>query len=147
MPKKYTTIKLPVSLHEKLKQLAEEEGRKLYVLVEEMYNRYIQTRKDKYRFKEYSRLDKASWYCYKLASSVGSFRENPSSDNYDKLMRTIEQVRTRLKVDTSQLEDAVKKYYKLQDTDSLIYLNDSAKLVIGDIIVKLLLEPYVKNGK
>jgi len=82
-------------------------------------------------------IDKTAWYIYKLCSSVGSFRERPTKENYGFLMKTIEQVTQRLDVDTSRLKLSANQYLKKPNKKNRIVLNDSAKSVVINILEKI----------
>ena len=144
---KWISIKVPEPLYNKIKEIAETSGRHLYQVIEEAMTFYINNWR-RVRHKDgIPRLDKCAWYVFKLAQSVGAFKENPSLENYQKLLKTIFQIKERIGVDTSLLEHVVDKLNprnrKEISVDEKIELNDVTKLVISDIIVKLLFEEEV----
>jgi len=137
---KYTTVKIPKYLHEKIKEISESNGMKQWVLVEQAINLWLSIRKLKNKGKARSRVDRASWYAFKLAQSIGQLKANPTVENLQQTLRTIEQIEKRLNVDCKYLKEAIKWFMEKKDTESIITLNDETKLVIADIIHKLLIE-------
>jgi len=94
----YTTMLIPRELKEKIKYLAEREGKAQWRVLEEAIG-LIYADKTKPRIKEsLSWMDKVSWYIIKIAMSVGAFKENPSDDNLKRLEATASQVAERLKL-------------------------------------------------
>jgi len=93
-----------------------------------------------FKKKEIPRLDKAAWYAFKLASSVGALKENPSTQNLDLLKTTCQQLEDRLGLDLKLLVKAAEDYARHPSTANKIELNDLTKLTIADIISKFILE-------
>ena len=140
----WKTIKVPKPVYEKIKYLKAKTKLHMGQIVGksvEMYEFYI---RKPYRKKELAELDKASWYIYKLVVGIGAFKENPSRENFDRLMETIIQLKNRLKIDTGVLEHAVKRFYLPSRSgitkQDLIELASASKTVIANIIVKMLYE-------
>jgi len=128
-------MRVPRSLRDKLKRKAEERGVAMWQLLIEAINTLEWTKKG---VMPRSDLDKVSWYVYKLSSSVGEFRGNPSQENRDTLLETIRQVRERLGVDATELEVAVRQYDGSHSRRKV--LNDAAKLTVMRILEKFLVE-------
>jgi len=150
--KKYTTVKIPKYLHKKIKEASESTGMKQWALVEQAINLWLSVRRLKDKGKARTRLDRASWYVYKLAQSIGQLKARPTVDNLQQTFKTIEQIEKRLNIDCKYLKEAIKWFIEKKDTESIISLNDETKLVIGDIIHKLLFEEIEQsegngNGK
>jgi len=140
----WKSIKVPKPLYDKIVMLSKKTNRHIYQIVEEGVNKVEFYLKKPYRKKELPRLDKCSWYIFKLGNSVGAFKENPTPENWNKLMNTITQIKERLGVDTNLLEHIVKKLHPSRSREitvsDKIELNDAVKIVISDVIVKLLFE-------
>lgn len=135
---RWTTIKVPVELRDVVKALAQRysvpENKILWWSVAFFYEQIREPRLKE----DLPQVDKASWYISKLAMSVGAFKENPSVDNLQKLQKTAMQVAQRLGVDTRHLIRAAQDYARYQDTDTKIELNAALKMVVLDIIWKVL---------
>jgi len=141
---RWKSIKIPEPLYNKIIDIAKTSDRYIYQVIEEAFTFYINQWRRTRRKEGIPRLDKCAWYVYKLAQSIGAFKENPTIENYNKLIKTIDQISERLLVDTSLLRHVLERLHprktKKLTTDDKIELNDVAKLVISDIIVKLLFE-------
>jgi len=137
---KYTTVKIPRYLHEKIKEISQSIGMRQWILVEQAINLWLSIRKLKDRGKARSRVDRASWYAFKLAQSIGQLKAKPTIENLEQTLKTLEQIEKRLNIDCKYLKEAIKWFMEKKDTESVITLNDETKLVIADIIYKLLIE-------
>jgi len=139
---KFKSVKVPYYLHDRIKELAQRYNRKMYAIVADALSIYENYLKKPYRKSELPRLDKASWYVFKLGRSVGAFKENPTKENGEKLLNTLDQIEERLGVKTDLLRGIIKKLInkpKIRiDTDTSIEINDATKLIIADILNKLL---------
>ena len=58
-------------------------------------------------------VDKVVWYVQKLAMSVGELKASPTEENLQRTLKTIQQIKERLGVDTSILERALADYARL----------------------------------
>jgi hypothetical protein len=77
--------------------------------------------------------------------SIGALKENPSEENLNKTVKTIQQVRDRLGVDTGILERAVTDYVRLagsalQDPVSRHRFLDEAVMEVNMALKSVLLE-------
>jgi len=140
----WKSIKVPKPVHDKIVRLAQRTNKYIYQVVEQGVQQVEILLKRPYKKRELPRLDKCSWYIFKLSQSVGAFKENPTVGNWNRLMHTIEQIKERIGVDTEMLEHVVKKLHPSRireiTTSDKIELNDTTKLLIADIIVKMLFE-------
>jgi hypothetical protein len=80
-------------------------------------------------------VDKASWYVTKVAASWGSFRENPSQDNYAQFVRTVRQVSERMNVPCEDIIAAVDYYFKVKTDKARTIVNEAVKRFIARIII------------
>ena len=94
---------------------------------------------------ELPHLEKGIWYVMKLCMSVGAFKAKPDDSSLQQTMKTINQVRERLKIDTSLLEKALQDYLahakanKLS-SDAIMELNETLKLTVTDIVYNYMLK-------
>jgi hypothetical protein len=142
---KGTTIYVPAELKEKIKALSEKTGKVQWKVLLDALALYETTVRQPRVKEELPVIDKAVWYMQKLAMSIGSLKENPSEENLNKTVKTIQQVRDRLGVDTSLLERAATDYVRLagsapQDPVSRHRFLDEATMEINMALKSVLLE-------
>jgi len=138
--KRWTTVKVPTELREFIRRLALKENKvEWQVIMNALSFYYMQKQKPRVK-EDGSLIDKISWYITKIGTSVGSFKENPSEENLEKLKRTAQQIQERLGVDTSLLVRVAESYMRYHDEDSRMELNAALKMLILDIIYKKLVE-------
>jgi hypothetical protein len=156
---KETTIYAPPELKSKVKALSERTGKPQWKILLEALALYESTlRKPKIK-EELPTVDKVVWYMQKISMSIGALKENPSEVNLEKTMKTIQQVKERLQVDTSLLERAVVDYVKLtghtpQDPierhritdEAVMEINMALKSVLLEIVYKWILKEEVTGG-
>ena len=134
---KSTTIRVPVEFRNLVRTLAEKRGVPQWKILHESVVHYRLAYLSHFQANT-KNLNKASWYAYKLSASVGAFRYAPTDENKELLMRTIEQLEQRLGVNGEMLKRAVEDYYKTQRKKYKIALNDAAKELVAQVIVKIL---------
>jgi len=137
-------IRVPWPLWAVIKQFAQSENVPMWQIVQKAFTHYLTN----YRahFKNVSNLDKAAWYAFKLSSSIGEFKANPSDENLQKLLKTVEQISTRLGIDTTALVGAIHRYKERPNKKNRWAVNDQAKLVVAQILMKLLAGGEDKDG-
>ena len=138
----WTTIKVPVELRDRIKQLSEKLGKPYWLVLTEALS-FFETQLRNPRVKEsLSNIDKAAWYIVKLATSVGAFKENPSDTNYAYLVKRIEELKQRLGIDASLLLRLAEYYMSAKDEEQRrklrIDINAAFKQTIKDILVQML---------
>jgi len=131
-----THIRIPPSIAGMLKAEAIRENVPIWVVVERALSFYFA----QYRahFANTGNLDKCAWYAFKLASSIGEFKGEPSERNRDLLLKTVRQVRDRIGVNTEVLEGAIERFHTNPSPKNRMVLNNESKLVIAQIIVNML---------
>ena len=129
-------IRVPWQLWAVIRQMANSDGVPMWQFVQKAVTHYLAN----YRahFKDVSNLDKAAWYAFKLSSSIGEFKANPSDENLQMLLKTVEQVGNRLGIDVAALIGAIHRYKEKPNKKNRWALNDQAKLVVAQIMMKLL---------
>jgi len=137
---RWTTIKVPVELREKVKDLAKKEGKVAWQIIQDSIAFYY-AQKQKPKVKEdASLIDKISWYIAKISMSVGEFKASPTPENLERLRKSADQIQERLGVDTSLLIRNAEAYMRDPDTDNRMELNASLKMLILDIIMNKLVK-------
>ena len=149
----FITVRIPRSLYEKIQELKKrysiQEDWQLILEAISLYESFKSNRKlHREIVKQIPRLDKASWYSYKFAKSVALFLENPSDENFTQLLKRITELSDRIfgsKVPLLQeLEQLVISYKNNPSVRLKIEINDVSKLIISEIIVKMLFEEEKK---
>ena len=150
---KSSTIYAPPELKEKLKRLSEKTGRTQWRILLEALELYETSLRKPRAKEELPIVDKVVWYIEKLAMSIGALKENPSNENHQKTVKTIQQIRERLKIDTALLERAVADFIKAVNTkasngaekhimldEATIELNMALKSVLIEIVYTYILK-------
>jgi hypothetical protein len=142
---KETTIYVPVEFKRKIKELSERTGKAQWRILLDALALYESTLRKPKMKEELPVVDKVVWYMQKLSMSIGALKENPSEANLEKTMKTIQQVKERLGVDTSLLERAVVDYVKLtsntpQDPIEKHRVLDEATMEVNMALKSVLLE-------
>jgi len=128
--KKTTHIRVPSELHDKIKAVAEIEGRKQADVVEELFNLH-------------SAADRRLWYAFKLVYSYAQLclavdlgdRFDVDVDEYERLFaRVVDQVEGRLGVDVVDLRRNVPKLIESGGGRDKGAANDMVKAVVYQIL-------------
>jgi predicted DNA-binding protein len=94
---------------------------------------------------ELPNLEKGIWYVMKLCMSVGAFKTKPDDASLQQTMKTVTQIKERLKIDTSLLEKVLQDYLAYAKANKLsgdvfMELNETLKLVVTDIVYNYMLK-------
>jgi len=136
---KYTTIRVPVELKDRLTEIANKKKVAVWKIILEALTFYEQTEKKIEKGNSIPRLDKCSWYIYKFARSLGAFLDNPNEENLRYVKERIRELRERIFNGRHELLEILSKlieeYRSTKSTRTKIEINDVAKVIISDIIV------------
>jgi hypothetical protein len=144
-----STIWVPAEFKEKVKALAEKQGKAEWKILLDALALYETTLRKPRVKEELPVVDKVVWYVQKLAMSVGELKASPTEENLMKTLKTVSQVKERLGVDTSLLERAVNDYYKLlrgnkrereDEVEARMEVNMALKSVLIEIVFKWILK-------
>jgi len=102
----------------------------------ELFEYFLQQQK-KLQVKEYD-LDRVAWYIVKLCYTVQALKDNPSQGQQLRANGIIKQVEERLKVDLTELKEAIKKYTEAKTKENLLALNEALKKAIMKLITDAL---------
>lgn len=149
MPARWTTIKVPQELRDKVKSIAEKLGKPQWQVILEAISFYDEfLRKPKVR-QSVSNLEKAAWYITKLATSFGAFKENPSKENFEYLRERVQELKDRLGVDAEMLLRLAEYYMDVKDGEKRkklrIDMNAVFKQIVKDIILSQLFDLISKE--
>jgi len=132
---KWKTVSLPDDVWRTICELSEKLGLPRWKVVARSAQFFaFQLKKPKLK-KELPAVDKVAWYAVKVAMSVGRLKENPTEENFNKLLETLSQVQDRMGVDASWVARAAKDFLDRKDADSSMELNAALK----NLVVALLL--------
>ncbi|RKX44084.1 MAG: hypothetical protein DRP27_07275 [Thermotogae bacterium] len=125
---------MPEELHTSISAISRNERIAAWKVIARAITFYETARREKFR--EVSDFSKLVWYVYKFSASVGELRGSPTEENLRLLIRTCQQLTKRLGVDTSRVVLAAEQYVKRPTRKGRMVLNDCAKEVVGQIILR-----------
>ena len=131
---KWKHIKIPEEFHAQLISWKKRHRIAIWKVLTTSFNFYVDAYRKHFKIPR-EKTEKIAWYIYKLSASVGAFRDNPSEENLNRLLLTIEQIKNRLNIPTRLLERAVKTYFDYPNKKNRIVLNDTCKNIIVGILV------------
>jgi hypothetical protein len=120
------------------REAAEAEGEEEYTAAEAI--EAISSVKPPEREAHPRRVQRPAWYIVKLAASWGSFRENPTEENYRRLLNAAAQVTERLGVPTADLAVAAEQFLKTKSETAKMKVNETLTTVVCRIIAQVLTE-------
>jgi hypothetical protein len=143
------TIWVPIEFKEKVKALAQRQGKAEWKVLLDAVALYETSLRRPRVKEELPVVDKIIWYIQKLSMSIGELKANPTDENLNRTLKTVQQVRERLGVDTSILERAVSDYYKLlkgnkrerdDEVEARMEVNMALKSVLIEIVFRWILK-------
>jgi hypothetical protein len=151
---KGATIWVPGEFKERVRLLAQKQGKAEWkVLLDAVALYETSLRKPKTK-EELPVVDKVVWYVQKLAMSIGELKANPTEENLQRTMKTIQQIKERLGVDTSILERALTDYVRLlkgnkkereDEVEARMEVNMALKSVLIEIVFKWILKEELSS--
>jgi len=155
---KGTTIYVPYELKERIDSLAKRYNKDRWKIVLEALSLYETSIRRARVKEELPVVDKVIWYVEKLAMSIGILKAVPTKENLQKTMKTIQQVRERLEVNTAILERAVEDYVNAMSVqiddparkhdvvdEVTMELNMALKSVLIEIVYRWILKEEAKE--
>ena len=146
---KGATIWVPLEFKTRVKALAEKQGKAEWKVLLDAIALYETSLRKPRAKEELPIVDKVVWYVQKLAMSVGELKANPTDENLQKTLKTVQQVRERLGVDTSLLERALTDYVRLlkgnrrereEEVEARMEVNMALKSVLIEIVFRWILK-------
>ena len=137
--KKWKFVRLPLEVYEKLKELGGGEEKAFHEVITELLEKAsAKEGLDPIMF------DKASWYSFKLVTTVTFLKAYVQLGLKDKVKEQLEmvkyvtnQIKERYGVETKEIYEVAKQYAEDGDKESMILLNEITKAVIKYIFMKL----------
>ena len=140
----YKSISLPKPLYDKIFNLANKKKVANWQIIHEALNFYELLEKRPYQKKDLPRLDKASWYIWKVAKAIALIEEYPDESNVGRVLQVLDQVNERLFNNQNEnieiLKKLIERYVKEKSKELKIEISTTVKMLIADIIVTLLFE-------
>ena len=130
-------IRVPTPLWGALKDQAKREGVPIWVVLHRAFTAYISRYRSHYT-RDVDAIDKAAWYSFKLAASIGRLYADQSEETLQLLDKAIHQIRERLQIDTRILEAAIETFLSDPTSKNRMILSGATKKTIAEIIDKLL---------
>ena len=80
-------------------------------------------------------VDRVSWYISKVAASWGSFRENPTPENMNRFIRTVNQVSQRVGIPAGDVVAATEYFYKVRSEKARAVVNEAVKRFVARMVI------------
>jgi len=129
-------VALVMSEWEKLNKFAESQGLPMTKTISFLIDNAERMLDIKRAFYD-SRVDIALWYCEKLAFSIQALKMNKSKEQMQRVLKLLEQVRKRYRIDISLLHDVVAAF--MSDNANIVVLNEALKETMKSILRKVML--------
>mgnify|MGYP000400851031 CR=1 FL=1 len=146
---KWTTIKVPRELKDRIDSLRHRTGRVTWEVINEAVSFYEGFLRNPRVRANVSDLDKLSWYITKLSTSFGAFKENPSDENYQYIVKRVEELKKRYNIEADLLVRIADYYRRVKDEELRkkvrIDLNHAFKQTIKELIIQMLFELTIKE--
>jgi len=130
-------IRVPTPLWGALKDQARKEGVPIWVVLHRAFTAYISRYRSHYT-RDVDAIDKAAWYSFKLAASIGRLYDNQGDEVKELLSKVIDQIKDRIGIDTRPLEAAIGAFLDNPSQKTRMLLSGATKKTIAEIIDKLL---------
>jgi len=137
---KWTTIKVPKEVAEKVRELRARTGKASWQLVLEALSFYESALRSSKHFSTTTNLDKLAYYIMKLVTSASYFKFETNEESYNKFMEVVKQVENRLGVTCEEIEPTARKLLTKKNGKNIHTFNMSIKTCIIRLIEKMLAE-------
>jgi hypothetical protein len=148
------TIWAPLEFKERVKALAQKQGKAEWKVLLDALSLYETSLRKPKTKEELPVVDKVVWYIQKLSMSVGELKASPTEENLQKTLKTVQQVKERLEVDTSLLERALTDYVRLlkgnkkereDEVEARMEVNMALKSVLIEIVFRWVLKEELSS--
>jgi len=129
-------VALVMSEWEKLNKFAESQGLPMTKTISFLIDNAERMLDIKRAFYD-SRVDIALWYCEKLAFSIQALKMSKSKEQMQRVLKLLEQVRKRYRIDISLLHDVVNAF--IAENANIVVLNEALKETMKMILRKVML--------
>jgi len=136
---RWTTIKVPVELRDKINELAQRLDKPAWKVIMNAISFFDEQLRNPRLKETLPTVDKISWYIVKITTSVSEFKVNPTPENFNKLLRTAQQLKERLGVDVDLIIRTCEMYMKEPTVDNRMEINAALKMLVFEMITEKLL--------
>jgi len=143
--KRFVSVGVPEPIKEMIKKVAKRQKMRIYQVVEMAIRQYITEQTYKKGEKTYHAgytIDRKIWYAFKLANSIAQLKMAKSELDKEKVekyhemtLNTLNQLATRLNVDTKEVESAIDEFLKNPTGINTAKLNDATKILMARIVL------------
>lgn len=140
---KFSNVKVPEELKERIKSIATAEGRAMWQVILDGISFYESQRRRSRLKEELPLHEKVSWYIAKLSMAVCHYLATGKDENFYETLATIDEVGKRLKVDVSLLTSTLNNFRnsRRKTPKKRAAVLKTLKLLIQDLITKVVEEP------
>lgn len=138
---KYKQIHIDETTYNRIKEIAKKTKSKNITVIRQSVDIYYNMVIKPARKSEIPDINKISWYIFKLSQSIGELKQNCNEDNYNYLIKNLEDFEKRLGIDTKYFAEIIDKFYKNEckkNSSTYIEINDNAKLIITSLLEKMI---------
>jgi len=106
----YKRVKIPVGVYEYVRNRAKARGMPMWQYILQSINFYESSLRN-VSVSDATKAQNASYYVIKATMAITEFIHKPKKDNYDKVVKILNQIKDRKKVDTTVLLQLIERYY------------------------------------
>jgi len=106
----YKRVKIPTTAYEYVRERSKARGMPMWQYILQSVNFYEASLRN-VSVSDATKAQNASYYVIKATMAVTEFIHKPKKDNYDKVVKILNQIKERKKVDTTVLLQLVEAYY------------------------------------
>ena len=106
----YKRVKIPVGVYEYVRNRAKARGLSMWQYIIQSINFYEASLRN-VSVSDATKAQNASYYVIKATMAITEFIHKPKKDNYDKVVKILNQIKERKKFDTTVLLQLIETYY------------------------------------
>jgi hypothetical protein len=106
----YKRVKIPTTAYEYVRERSKARGMPMWQYILQSVNFYEASLRN-VSVSDATKAQNASYYVIKATMSITEFIHKPKKDNYEKVVKILNQIKERKKVDTTVLLQLVESYY------------------------------------
>ena len=106
----YKRVKIPTTAYEYVRERAKARGMPMWQYILQSVNFYEASLRN-ISVSDATKAQNASYYVIKATMAVTEFIHKPKKDNYEKVVKILNQIKERKKVDTTVLLQLIEAYY------------------------------------
>ena len=106
----YKRVKIPTTAYEYVRERSKARGMPMWQYILQSVNFYEASLRN-VNVSDVTKAQNASYYVIKATMAVTEFIHKPKKDNYEKVVKILNQIKERKKVDTMVLLQLIESYY------------------------------------